>query len=402
MKIAKKRNKIKICVVGLGYVGLPLAVALAESYEVIGFDIDTKKIEELKRGYDRNREVESKDLLKERLLYTNNETLLKKCNFFIITVPTPITPAQEPDLSPVISACKIIGKNLSRGSTVVLESTVYPGVTEEVCVPILEKESGLTYLKDFKVGYSPERINPGDKIHTIDKVVKVVSACDKESLNIISEVYSKVTKAGIFKAKSIKVAEAAKVVENIQRDINIALMNELKIIFDRMGINFNDVLEAAKTKWNFIPFYPGLVGGHCIGVDPYYLIYKAKTIGIYPQLLLTGRQINESMAKYHSNKIIKILIKRGMKIKNAKILILGVTFKPNVKDIRNSKVEDVIKELKSYGCKIEVCEPMLGEKKKIFGCRNIKLEEINYKKYNFIIKAVNHKAFTNFKSSYSI
>jgi len=395
-------KEIKICVVGLGYVGLPLAVALAENYEVIGFDIDKKKIEELKKGYDRNGELESKTLIKKKLLYSNNQALLKKCNFFIITVPTPVTIAQEPDLTAVISACKIIGQNLNKGSIVVLESTVYPGVTEEVCVPILERESGLTYLKDFKVGYSPERINPGDKVHTIDKVIKVVSGCDKESLDIIAKIYGQIAKAGIFRAKSIKVAEAAKVIENTQRDINIALMNELKIIFDRMGIDINDVLEVAKTKWNFISFYPGLVGGHCIGVDPYYLAYKARVLGIDPQMILAGRRINDGMAKYHADKIIKTLIDRKFRVKGAKILILGATFKPDVKDTRNSKVQDIIKELKNYGCKVDICDPMLEEKKEIFECKHIIKSKIDRKKYDLIVKAVNHSNLKNIKADYLI
>jgi len=393
------KNKIKICVVGLGYVGLPLATALAKHYSVIGFDINKDKIEELKKGYDRNNEVSKSLILNKNLKLTANPKVIKGCNFIIIAVPTPVDKAKHPDLTPVIKATQTIGKNLSPGSIIVLESTVYPGVTEEVCVPILKKESGLNYKKDFNVGYSPERINPGDKIHTIDKVVKVVSGDTKKSLKIIAQVYSSITK--VFKAKSIKAAEAAKVIENTQRDLNIALMNELKIIFDKMDLEINDVLEAAKTKWNFIPFHPGLVGGHCIGVDPYYLAEKAKTLGIHPQVILAGRRVNDGMANYHAAKIIKAMIKKDINVKGARVLILGVTFKPNVNDIRNSKVKDLADELRNYDCLITLFDPML-ETSRIWGYRNIKENEFSSKKFDFIIKAVPHKKLEKIKFDYKI
>jgi UDP-N-acetyl-D-glucosamine/UDP-N-acetyl-D-galactosamine dehydrogenase len=397
-----KKNKIRACIIGLGYVGLPLAIAFAKKLPVKGYDFDTKKVEELKKGYDRSGEISKKEMKAVKVIYSDNEKLIKDCNFIIVAVPTPIDHAKNPDLKPLISASKKIGKNLSKNSIIVFESTVYPGVTEEICIPIIEKESGLRYMIDFKVGYSPERINPGDKIHTIEKVIKVISGCDKDATAIITKVYKLVTKAGIYKAKSIKVAEAAKVIENIQRDINIALINELKVIFDQMNININDVLEAAKTKWNVIKLKPGLVGGHCIGVDPYYLAYKARLLGIHPEMILAGRKINDFMVKYHSDKIIKELINKGIKIKGAKILVLGVTFKPDVKDTRNSKVKDLIQNLKIYGCRIIVCEPMLNGKDNVFGQKNIPLNKIKLDDYDFIIKAVNHTNFKNLKADYII
>jgi len=395
----ESKNKIKVCVVGLGYVGLPLATALAKHYSVIGFDINKDKIGELKKGYDRNNEVGKSLILNKNLKFTTNPKVIKDYNFIIIAVPTPVDKAKHPDLTPVIKATQTIGKNLSSGSIIVLESTVYPGVTEEVCVPILEKESNLNYKKDFNVGYSPERINPGDKVHTIDKVVKVVSGDTKKSLKIIAQVYGSITK--IFKAKSIKAAEAAKVIENTQRDLNIALMNELKIIFDKIGLEINDVLEAAKTKWNFISFHPGLVGGHCIGVDPYYLAEKAKTLGIYPQVILAGRRVNDDMAKYHAAKIIKAMIKKDISIKGARVLILGVTFKPDVNDIRNSKVRDLADELKSYGCLITFFDPML-EASTIWGYKNVKKSQLSPEKFDFVIKAVPHKKLKGEKFDYEV
>jgi len=393
------KNRIKICVVGLGYVGLPLATALAKHYSVVGFDINKDKIKELKKGHDRNNEVNKSLILNRNLTFTADSKVIKNCNFIIIAVPTPVDKAKHPDLTPVIKATQTIGKNLSPGSIIVLESTVYPGVTEEVCVPILEKESNLNYKKDFNVGYSPERINPGDKVHTIDKVVKVVSGDTKKSLEIIAQVYGSITK--IFKAKSIKAAEAAKVIENTQRDLNIALMNELKIIFDKMGLEINDVLEAAKTKWNFIPFHPGLVGGHCIGVDPYYLAEKAKVIGIHPQVILAGRRVNDGMANYHTAKIIKAMIKKGISVKGAQVLILGVTFKPDVNDVRNSKVKDLADELRDYGCLITFFDPML-ETSRIWGYKNIKKSQLSSEKFDFIIKAVPHKKLKREKFDYEV
>jgi UDP-N-acetyl-D-glucosamine/UDP-N-acetyl-D-galactosamine dehydrogenase len=396
----KPDNKnIKICVVGLGYVGLPLATALAKHYPVIGYDINKNKIEELKRGLDSNGETEKNLIINENIDYTFDPKKISSASFIIITVPTPVDEFKQPDLTPIIKACQTIGENLSSGSIVVLESTVYPGVTEEVCVPILEKTSGLKYKKDFNVGYSPERINPGDKIHTIDKVVKVVSGDTPKTLAITAQVYGSITK--IFKAKSIKAAEAAKVIENTQRDLNIALMNELKIIFDKMNLDIIDVLEAAKTKWNFLPFYPGLVGGHCIGVDPYYLAEKAKSIGIHPQLILAGRRINDSMASYHATKVIRLMINKNINIKKAKVLILGATFKPDVKDFRNSKVKDLADELRDYGCGVKFFEPMV-DKKEIWGYENIKKNKIKSKVCDLVIKAVNHKKIGKIQFDYEI
>ncbi|PIT97710.1 hypothetical protein COT77_00060 [Candidatus Berkelbacteria bacterium CG10_big_fil_rev_8_21_14_0_10_41_12] len=390
---------MKICVVGLGYVGLPLATALAKNYSVVGFDINWSKIKELKTGYDRNNEIKKSLILNKNLNFSADSKKIKGCNFIVIAVPTPVDQAKRPDLTPVIEAAKTIGKNLSSGSIVVLESTVYPGVTEEVCVPILEKTSGLKYKKDFNVGYSPERINPGDKIHTIDKVVKVVSGDTSKTLVVIAQVYGSITK--IFKAKSIKAAEAAKVIENTQRDLNIALMNELKIIFDKMNLDIADVLEAAKTKWNFLPFYPGLVGGHCIGVDPYYLAEKAKILGVHPEIILAGRRVNDGMASYHANKIIKAIIGKGIVVKSSRILILGATFKPDVKDMRNSKVRDLADELRKYGCDVEFFEPMV-DKKEIWGYENIKKNKIKSKTYDLVIKAVNHKKIGKIQFDYEI
>jgi len=335
----------KISVVGLGYVGLPLAIELAKKYDVIGFDINTKKIEKYINGIDVTKEVGDEAIKNTRVYFTSDESKLRSCKFHIVAVPTPINSDKTPNLNPVINASKIIGKNLTKGSIVVYESTVYPGTTEEICIPILEKESGLKFGIDFKVGYSPERINPGDKIHTLTKIVKVVSGSDEEALEIISEVYGSIIEAGIHKAESIKVAEAAKVIENSQRDINIAFMNELSMVFNKMGINTKAVLEAAGTKWNFLKFTPGLVGGHCIGVDPYYFIYKAEQLGYHSQIILAGRKINDDMAKYVADNIIKMLIKADLPVKGAKVAILGITFKENCPDVRNTKAIDISKEL---------------------------------------------------------
>jgi len=331
--------KIKICVVGLGYVGLPLAAAFSKFYEVNGFDVNKKRIEELREGIDRTGEVKSEELTKAKINLSNDPNVISESNFIIIAVPTPIDEYKKPDIRILLNASATVGKNLKKGSIVVYESTVHPGCTERDCIPILEKESGLKYLKDFKIGYSPERINPGDKVHKVENIVKVVSGCDKETLDIVAEVYSKIIKAGVYKAPSIKVAEAAKIIENTQRDINIALMNELKMIFDKAGINWKEVLEAAGTKWNFIKFTPGLVGGHCIGVDPYYLAHEAERLGHNPQIILSGRRINDYMAEYEAARMIKYMINKGLSIKGINILVLGGTFKPNVPDTRNSKVK---------------------------------------------------------------
>jgi len=386
---------MKIAVIGLGYVGLPLAVAFAKEFDVIGFDIKRERIDELKNGIDSTGEVSSEKLKSVSIKFTNNSDDLKEANFYIVTVPTPIDNHKNPDLRPLVKASETVGKYLKKGDYIVYESTVYPGVTEEICVPILEKKSGLKFIIDFKVGYSPERINPGDKIHTFENIIKVVSGCDKESLEKIAEVYGKVVKAGIYKAESIKVAEAAKVIENTQRDLNIALMNELALIFDKMDIDTKNVLEAAGTKWNFLKFEPGLVGGHCIGVDPYYLTFKAQEIGYHPQVILAGRKINDYMGKFIAEKTVKLLIKNDKLVKNAKILILGFTFKENVPDIRNTRVIDIYNELIEYGTNPIVYEPV-ASKEDIENEYEIKmLDSINKinKEFDAIIMAVKHDIF---------
>ncbi|NQU79302.1 nucleotide sugar dehydrogenase [Candidatus Woesearchaeota archaeon] len=369
----------KICIVGLGYVGLPLAVAFGRKHPVVGFDIQEQKIAQLKQGQDSMGELSEDELRSADINYTDDPVDITACDFIIVAVPTPIDSHNRPDLTPMIKASETVGKNLSKDSIVVYESTVYPGVTEEVCVPVLEKESGLKCGVDFKVGYSPERINPGDKDHTIDKIIKVVSGQDKESLDIVAEVYGSIIPAGIHKAPSIKVAEAAKVIENIQRDINIALMNELAMIFRKVGISTFDVLEAAGTKWNFHKYTPGLVGGHCIGVDPYYLVYKAEEMGYHPKIINAGRSINDDMHKTVVDMIMKGLIQAGKAIKNSKILILGLTFKENLNDYRNSRAKHLIKELREFEMDVVACEPYLDKEvvKKEFGVENIPLDGLS-------------------------
>ncbi|WP_329503326.1 nucleotide sugar dehydrogenase [Staphylococcus hominis] len=344
----------KIAVVGLGYVGLPVAVAFGKQQEVVGFDINETRINELKNGYDRTNEVNNEDLKKSNIKFTNQPEKLSKVDFIIVAVPTPINKNNQPDLTPLIKASEIVGKALTKGTIVVYESTVYPGATEEDCVPVLENFSGLTNGKDFFVGYSPERINPGDKVHTFETITKVVSGQTPEVLDIVAEVYSMVVKAGVHKASSIKVAEAAKVIENTQRDVNIALMNEIAIIFDKVGVDTTEVLEASGTKWNFLNFKPGLVGGHCIGVDPYYLTYKAQELGHHPEVILAGRRINDNMAKYIAANIIKELLKKGIEVQGMTINLLGLTFKENCPDLRNTKVIDIVRELEEYGISVKV------------------------------------------------
>jgi len=348
----------KIAVIGLGYVGLPVAVAFASKEPVIGYDINPKRINDLKRGLDANHEVSPDSLANARLTLTYDKSLLAHADFYIVTVPTPSDGAHKPDLSHLYKACELVGSQLKRNDIVVFESTVYPGATQEECIPLLEHSSKLKAGLDFSVGYSPERINPGDKIHTFSKVVKVVSALDPVTLDIISEVYGSVIEAGVYRASEIKVAEAAKVIENTQRDLNIALMNELAIICERLQISTMDVINAAKTKWNFLPFQPGLVGGHCIGVDPYYLTYKAKQLGYRPEVILAGRRINDGMGKYIADQTVKQMIHLGSKVKESRVAILGLTFKENCHDIRNSKVIDVINELSSFGIEILVHDPI--------------------------------------------
>ncbi len=395
-------ENINISLVGLGYVGLPLAVAFAEKGEkVIGFDINKEKINLYKQGIDPTNEIGNEELKKiDNIIYTYDEEDLKKANFHIIAVPTPITEGKMPDLKPVIGASEIVGRNLCNGSYVVYESTVYPGVTEEICIPILERESGLKAGVDFKVGYSPERINPGDRVNTVKNIIKVVSGMDEESLRVIANVYEKVIEVGVHKAPSIKVAEAAKVIENSQRDINIAFMNELSIVFEKMNIDTKSVLEAAGTKWNFLKFTPGLVGGHCIGVDPYYFIYKAEQLGYHSQIILSGRRINEQMGKFIANKTIKKMIQSNIPIKNSKILIMGLTFKENCPDLRNSKVIDVIQELREYGIEVIVTDPLADKKEAIneYGIELIEFEKVS--NVQAIIVAVAHKEYQTIELNY--
>jgi UDP-N-acetyl-D-galactosamine dehydrogenase len=355
-------TKIVVSVIGLGYVGLPLAVAIGKKFKTIGYDLNAERVALLQRGVDRNNETTTEDLVTSNVHFTANESHLKEANFHVIAVPTPIDHANRPDLTPIIGASRAVGRSLKKGDIVVYESTVYPGLTEEECLPILEKESGLVAGIDFKIGYSPERINPGDREHTFTKIVKVVSAQDKQSLDVVAHVYGSVVTAGIHRASSIKVAEMAKVIENTQRDLNIALMNELSIICDRMEIDTKEVLEAAGTKWNFLKFSPGLVGGHCIGVDPYYLTHKAETLGYHPQVILAGRRINDGMGKFIASRTIKEMVRAGHDLCKSKITVLGLTFKENCPDLRNSKVIDIVRELNEYGIPVQVHDPMVDPK----------------------------------------
>lgn len=383
----------KISLVGLGYVGLPIAVSFAKKVEVIGFDISKEKIELYKKGFDPTKEVGDEAVKNSSVDFTSDETRLKEAKFHIVAVPTPINSDHTPDLRPVISASKSVGRNLVKGSYVVYESTVYPGVTEEICIPILEKESGLKCGVDFKVGYSPERINPGDKVHRLETIVKVVAGMDQESSDIIAKVYELVVEAGVYRAESIKVAEAAKVIENAQRDINIAFMNELSIIFNRLGIDTQAVLKAAGTKWNFLKFTPGLVGGHCIGIDPYYLTYKAEQVGYHSQIILSGRKINDDMGKYVVENIIKQLIKADIPVKRANIAILGFTFKENCPDTRNTRVIDIYNELGEYGIIPMVVDPQADKAEALheYGLQFHDIEDV--KNMDAVIIAVNHDEF---------
>lgn len=385
----------KLAVVGLGYVGLPLAVAFAREMRVIGFDINQERIAELKRGEDHTREVDPDSLALVRIDFTSNPAALKNASVIIIAVPTPIDQHRNPDLKPVLSATRIVGKNLSPGCVIVYESTVYPGLTEEECLPILEAESGLTLGAGFYLGYSPERINPGDRQHTLQTIKKIVSASDPRTLEFLAELYGSIVKAGIHKASSIKVAEAAKVIENTQRDLNIALMNELAVIFEELGIDTLEVLEAAGSKWNFLPFRPGLVGGHCIGVDPYYLTFKAEQLGFHPEVILAGRRINDRMGKYIAESTIKNLIKRGNRINGSRIGVLGLTFKENVPDLRNTRVIDLVNELKDYGAEVVINDPEVdpAEALREYGVRLVPLAEM--KDLNALILAVGHDSYKN-------
>lgn len=388
-----KDKKENLSVIGLGYVGMPLAIAFANKVNVIGFDVNKEKIELYKQGIDVTNEVGNKDLKETTALMTSDETKLKEAKFHIIAVPTPINDDKTPDLRPIIGASRVLGRNLTKGSIVVYESTVYPGVTEEVCIPILEKESNMKCGVDFKVGYSPERINPGDKLHRLENITKVVSGMDEESLENIASIYELIIDAGVHRAESIKVAEAAKVIENSQRDINIAFINELSMIFNKMEIDTKAVLEASGTKWNFLKFYPGLVGGHCIGVDPYYLTHKAEQIGYHSQVILAGRRINDGMGKYVGESTVKNLIKANKQVKGAKVAILGMTFKEDCPDVRNSKVIDIINELKEYGINVFVADPIADENevKREYGIELTKFE--NIKNMDAVIVAVGHKEY---------
>ena len=392
---------MKIAVIGLGYVGLPLAAAFSEKYEVTGFDVNAARIEELKSGYDRTLELSAEQMKKaidNGMKFSLNLDDIKDCNFFIVTVPTPIDKNKRPDLTPVIKATQSVAKVLKKGDIVVYESTVYPGVTEEICVPLLE-QSGLKFNEDFFCGYSPERINPGDKEHTVTKIKKITSGSTPEIAQKVDEVYRSIITAGTHKAPTIKVAEAAKVIENTQRDINIAFMNELAMIFNKMNIDTNAVLQAAGTKWNFLNFRPGLVGGHCIGVDPYYLTHKAQELGFHPEMILAGRRINDNMGKYAADQVVKLMIKRGVLINSARVLVLGLTFKENCPDIRNSRVIDVIEELRDFGCRVDVYDPWADEAevKREYGLTPLK--SFDEADYDCVVIAVAHDKFKGLKFS---
>ncbi|WP_299164473.1 nucleotide sugar dehydrogenase [uncultured Eudoraea sp.] len=395
-------SKIKIAIIGLGYVGLPLARLFATKYPVIGFDINTKRIAELKSGTDSTLEVEDDILcavlqdnpnMEKGLFCTDELEAIKDCNYYIVTVPTPVDNTNRPILTPLYKSSETVGKVLNQGDTVIYESTVYPGVTEDECVPILEKISGLTFNKDFFVGYSPERINPGDKEHTIEKILKVTSGSTSDAAKKIDDLYASVITAGTYLAPSIKVAEAAKVIENSQRDINIAFVNELAKIFNLMKIDTQDVLKAAGTKWNFLPFKPGLVGGHCIGVDPYYLAQKAQEFGYHPEIILAGRRINDGMGKYVASEVVKLMLQKDIKVKGSKILVLGITFKENCPDVRNTKALDVINNLKSYGAEITIYDPW-ADPEEVLHDYNIKTNnELPSEIYDSIILVVSHNKF---------
>ncbi len=393
--ILNKRESLSV--IGLGYVGMPIAVAFAKKVRVIGFDLNEQKVELYKSGVDPTSEVGDEVIKSSRVEFTTDETRLKAAKFHIVAVPTPVNEDHTPDLSPVRSASEILGRNLSRGSVVVFESTVYPGVTEDICIPILEHKSGLKCGVDFKVGYSPERINPGDKVHRLETIKKIVSGMDEETLECVAKVYELVVEAGVHRAENIKVAEAAKVIENSQRDINIAFMNELSIIFNKMGIDTRAVLEAAGTKWNFLNFYPGLVGGHCIGVDPYYLTYKAEMLGYHSQIILAGRRINDDMGKYVAENCVKSLIAADKNVKNARVAILGFTFKENCPDTRNTKVIDIVRELKEYGITPSVADPRADEKEaeQLYGISFLRMDEI--KNMDAVVLAVAHEEFVALK-----
>lgn len=393
------REKAIISVIGLGYVGLPIALEFAKKIRVIGFDISEERVEMMKNRIDPSEELSAEDFDNTNILFTSNPEDLKQAQFHIVAVPTPINEHNQPDLFPLLSACKTVGKAISKGDYVVFESTVYPGCTEDDCVPVLEEQSGLKFCEDFKVGYSPERINPGDKVNTLTTITKIVSGCDAESLESIANTYEIILKNGTHRASSIKVAEAAKIIENTQRDVNIALMNELSIIFNRLNINTYEVLEAAGTKWNFLKFTPGLVGGHCIGVDPYYLVHKAKELGYHAHIINSGRFVNDSMGGYVAKQTVKAIANQDKNIRNANVLVMGFTFKENVSDFRNTKVANVVKELESYKVNVDVIDPYVSVKdvKAEYG---IDIKEKCGNNYDAIIVAVNHKEYLGFDEKF--
>lgn len=401
MFAALKNKEKKIAIVGLGYVGLPLAMGFADKLSVIGYDINEERLAKLREGIDPNGELESSQWKGKDIEFTSSVDKLKEASFYVIAVPTPIDQHNEPDLTPLLLATRTVASVLDPGDYVVYESTVYPGCTEEDCVPLLEEISGLKCKQDFKIGYSPERINPGDKVHTLQNTVKIVSGCDDEALSEIKQVYGLIIEAGLHQASSIRVAEAAKIIENTQRDVNIALMNELSIIFDRMGINTFDVLEAAGTKWNFLHFYPGLVGGHCIGVDPYYLVHKAKELQYHPKMINSGRFVNDSMGRYIAKKIVKKVLAQGKNILHARVLVMGITFKENVSDIRNSKVVDMVREFVDFGAVVDVVDPYASPLavEQEYG---IELKEQPGKDYDAIVVAVAHKDYILLDENYFI
>jgi UDP-N-acetyl-D-galactosamine dehydrogenase len=396
-RLVKKETKMSM--IGLGYVGLPIALEFAKTISVIGFDIKEDRLEMMRNGIDPSEELEKEAFENKDMEFTSDVEDLKDATFHIVAVPTPIDQHNHPDLKPLIAASRTVGKILKKGDYVVYESTVYPGATEEDCIPVLEEVSGLTFGEDFKVGYSPERINPGDKVNTLTNTMKIVSGSDEEALENIAKVYELVIEPGVHRAPNMKVAEAAKIIENTQRDVNIALMNELSIIFSRMGINTYDVLEAAGTKWNFLKFYPGLVGGHCIGVDPYYLVHKARELKYHPQIINSGRFINDSMGGYIAKKLVKKMIGQGKNILGSNVLVMGVTFKEDVSDIRNSKVVDIVKELKDFGVNVDVIDPNANSKQ-VNDEYCFELISQERENYDAVILAVSHKEYLNLEESY--
>ncbi|WBO84245.1 nucleotide sugar dehydrogenase [Hymenobacter yonginensis] len=396
------RKEAKLAVIGLGYVGLPIALEFARKIQVIGFDINAKRVDMMRNHVDPSGELEAKDFEGCDITFTDSLDVLREATFYIVAVPTPIDEHAQPDLKPLLGASSSVGKVLKKGDYVVFESTVYPGCTEDDCIPVMEKHSGLSFANgDFKVGYSPERINPGDKEHTLSSIIKVVAGCDAESLDVIAKTYELVVKAGVHRASSIKVAEAAKIIENTQRDVNIALMNELSMIFDRMNINTYEVLEAAGTKWNFLKFSPGLVGGHCIGVDPYYLTYKAKELGYDAKVILSGRTTNDNMGAYIARKTVQMMIKKGKDVAKSRVLVMGATFKENVEDIRNSKVADVIQELKNFSVNVDIVDPHADsdELHHEYGFRLTPAAEVRTD-YDAVIVAVSHQPYTQHDEAY--